>query len=911
MLELARNTAVALVLCHLNGIVLGARLRPGIGSTLISGVSIGAICAPAMLTPFEVTPGSLLDARTVVLSIAGLFGSPLAAVTAAMVAGAFRVGLGGAGVEIGVQMIIASTALGLVWRRFLGGNPVVVSNAQLLVFGFVVQVATFALWLQLPADVRDATFRAGALPFLAILPPATALLGIHLRESILRARTLRALEESEARLQATVTDRKRDLTERRATEAQLRKLSLAVEQSQNSIVITNVAGDIEYVNAAFVANSGYPSEEAIGRNPRFLQSGRTPKETFDDFWEAMRNGRGWKGVFHNRRKDGSEYVEFAIVSPIRESDGAVTHYLAVKEDITEKTRMGEELDRYRYRLEELVQERTFDLIEARKAADAANRAKSSFVANMSHEIRTPLNAIVGLTYLLGRANPTPQQAEQLSRIDAASAHLLSIIDNILDISKIEAGRLELERRDFHLSALLDDAHSLIAEQARAKGLTVEVDAGDVPNWLRGDPTRLRQALLNYLGNAVKFTPHGRITLRAALLEEKDGKLEICFEVEDTGIGIAAERISAVFDTFEQAEASTARKYGGSGLGLAITRRLARLMGGETGAVSEPGRGSTFWFTAQLEPGHGLLSRVASARIDEVDAELRRRWAGLRVLLVDDTPINREIASEMLQSLGLDVGMAASGREAVDRAREVAHTLILMDVQMPQMDGLEATRRIRALPGRQTTPIVAITASALDEDRRACLAAGMSGVLTKPVTLEALYTALLEWLPRDGCAPVPARTFTAAASAGERKSTLSEWFASIPNLDSAHGLPMVNGDPVRYRRILSLFVDGHIGDAECLEAAIAAGDLKLVGRLAHALLGTASMIGATEVVAAARAVTGAIHGGAGNGEIVEACSALRAALTPLIDALAHAPDGLLAAAEGADPRRVGDEAAKTV
>ncbi|MDP2808943.1 MAG: PAS domain S-box protein, partial [Rhodocyclaceae bacterium] len=346
-----------------------------------------------------------------------------------------------------------------------------------------------------------------------------------------------------------------DVTEQKLAEAQLRKLSLAVEQSPESIVIADLDANIEYVNEAFVRITGYAREEVLGQNPRILRSGKTPQETYVALWDALTHGRTWKGELINRRKDGGEYVEFSIIAPIRQADGRVTHYVAVKEDITEKKRLGKELDEYRNHLEELVAKRTEQLTEAQARAEAANLAKSAFLANMSHEIRTPMNAIIGLTHLMKRAGATPEQVERLTKIDSAGHHLLSIINDILDISKIEAGRLQLESTDFHLSAILDNVRSLIGEQARAKGLSIEVDSDEVPVWLRGDPTRLRQALLNYAGNAVKFTEQGTISLRAILLEETDGELRVRFEVRDTGIGIAPETLPKLFAAFEQADVS--------------------------------------------------------------------------------------------------------------------------------------------------------------------------------------------------------------------------------------------------------------------------------------------------------------------------------------------------------------------
>ncbi|MEO8409662.1 MAG: PAS domain S-box protein, partial [Propionivibrio sp.] len=315
-----------------------------------------------------------------------------------------------------------------------------------------------------------------------------------------------------------------DITARKKTEEELRKLVLAVMQSPESVVITNVRGEIEYVNEACVRATGYRRDELLGKNPRILQSGKTPRGTYTAMWTALTRGESWQGEMINQRKDGDVYVQFAIIAPLREADETISHYVATLEDITEKKRIGLELDAHRHHLEELVARRTSELVTARQLAEAASVAKSSFLANMSHEIRTPMNAIIGLTYLLRHAGPTPEQAERLDKIDGAGRHLLSIINDILDLSKIEAGGLQLESMDFQLSAILDNVASLIAQSAADKGIRIERDYDDVPLWLRGDQTRLRQALLNFCGNAVKFTEHGSIAVRARLLQDQGDDL---------------------------------------------------------------------------------------------------------------------------------------------------------------------------------------------------------------------------------------------------------------------------------------------------------------------------------------------------------------------------------------------------
>jgi two-component system, sensor histidine kinase and response regulator len=463
------------------------------------------------------------------------------------------------------------------------------------------------------------------------------------------------------------------------------------------------------------------------------------KPTINEEWLDFADG-SYRGLFETTK------------TPMLSADGEVIGVLGIAHDITERREAEEVLKRSKEHLENLVDQRTADLLVAKNAAEAANLAKSAFLANMSHEIRTPLNAITGMAHLIRRAGLTPEQAERLGKLEASSEHLLSIINAVLELSKIEAGKFSLEEVPVRIDDILGNVASMLRDRAQAKRLQFTTEIRETPPNLIGDATRLQQALLNYATNAVKFTEAGSVSLRVNTLEENAGSALLCFEVQDTGIGIAPDILPRLFSSFEQADNSTTRKYGGTGLGLAITKKIAQIMGGDAGVESTPGVGSRFWFTVRLKKGASVAPADATIAGENAEQILKRDFGDCRILLADDEPINREITLMLLDDLGLHVDVAEDGVQALDMATQQSYDLILMDMRMPNMDGLEATLRIRQLPLSAGIPILAMTANAFAEDKARCFEVGMNDFIAKPVIPEVLFATVLKWLSTSRACP---------------------------------------------------------------------------------------------------------------------------------------------------------------
>jgi PAS domain S-box-containing protein len=993
------------------------------------------------------------------------------------------------------------------------------------------------------AEIRAPFVRAGLVAFAAglVLIVSGVLLIVGLNNPLIKR-----VEESTRQLQQMNAQLEADIEERKRVQAELSKLSSAVEQSSSMVLITNVSGTIEYVNPKFTDVTGYAQSEAIGQNPRILKSGAQPQERYETLWNTILAGNEWRGELCNKKKNGDLYWELCSISPVRNAEGEVVNFVAVKEDVTEQREAAAQLqaseerfstiarlandgivttdqdgnisfsnpgiatvfgytdsesiigmnvtelipERFRERHSqgmkrvtdtgearlmgtpmELIglrangtefpielslstwvsgEDRFFSAIirditdrklaeeqmqEARNAAEDANRAKSDFLANMSHEIRTPMNAVIGMSQLALRTDLNPKQQDYVEKIHRSGQHLLGIINDILDFSKVEAGKLDIETIDFELDKVLDQVANLIAEKATDKGLELLFDVdSSVPYNMLGDPLRLGQILINFANNAVKFTDKGEIVVRTRLVEETESDVLVRFDVQDSGIGLTPEQQAKLFQSFQQADTSTTRKYGGTGLGLAISKKLAELMHGEVGVDSEQGVGSTFWFTARLgksdakkksyipsvdlrerhvlvvddsaqarhildellssmtfrvdvvASGEEALENITHAdntddpydvvyldwRMPSMDGiEVARQMkqlklsrgipkcilvtayggdevsrgadevgagavllkpvspsilfdttihvlggeladtstaasneqpitaqlstvAGSRILLVEDNDLNQQVAMELLADAGFNVELAENGAEAVEKVQASPYDIVLMDVQMPVMDGLTATREIRKLPDFAELPILAMTAGAMARDREECLEAGMNAHVAKPIEPNELFSALLRWLGGGGevtsSIPVESPVEHAEVDADDP-------LMAIPGLDAAAGLQRVLNKRASYLNLLRMFSKGQKNTAEQLHADLTAGRREDAERTAHTLKGVSGNIGAGEIQAKAAIIEDAIRDGEsiaalepGIAEAGQALSELTESIDALLNAESDAPEG---------------------
>jgi PAS domain S-box-containing protein len=599
-----------------------------------------------------------------------------------------------------------------------------------------------------------------------------------------------------------------------------------------------------YVNARMLEILARPLDQVLGRQAGEL-IGEELAATFHGL-EQQICATGVKYVGEERfvDLDGKVHHLWSVKVPMG-PPGAVTGMIGLSTDVTELHRLKEQ-------------------------ADAASQAKSNFLSNMSHEIRTPMNSIIGMAHLALKSVADARQRDYLQKIYHSGQHLLGLINDILDFSKIEAGKLELEVRQFRLDTLLANISSQLGEAAAVKRLQLHFDiARDLPQRWCGDALRLEQVLLNLASNAIKFSDHGNVVVRVDMAEEGGHQAMLRFEVQDSGIGMSQEEVAQLFRSFHQADTSTTRKYGGSGLGLVISKQLAELMGGTVGVHSQPGLGSTFWFTARLGRYAGAPEDSASDNEPPLLDVIR----GASILLVEDNVFSQQVGCELLEDAGAIVRVASNGREALELLALQSYDCVLMDVQMPEMDGFEATRRIRADPLLAGLLVIAMTANAGSEDRVRCLEAGMDEFVTKPIAPMLLFQLLAKWLRRRGGiavqAPVPGSVMQAG---GARDAAV---------LDVAALSLTFSNDPVKMRKYAQLFLDTARDGLAEMEQALALEDLKRLADLGHRTKSSALAVGANAFAALCLALEGLRHGG----ELPQA-RALMAAMGPALARVAE-------------------------
>ena len=618
-----------------------------------------------------------------------------------------------------------------------------------------------------------------------------------------------------------------DISLRKETERQLTLSDTALNMINQGVVITDSERQITWVNKAFEELTGYDKTEILGKSYRFLLGPLSAPETIEQIKIALDEQKKFFGEILNYRKDGTPFWRELTILPIFDAQAKLTNFMSISRDITQQKKLVSRLRK------------------GQEQAEHANQVKSQFLAMMSHEIRTPLNAILGMQDLLVNTPLNTQQAEYLKHAAEGGALLLRLINDILDLTKVESGKLELETLDFDAASFVEVCMQLLAPKAQEKGLELHtIIAPEVDTWINGDPYRFRQIILNLVSNAIKFTEKGSVTVKLSADSSSDKTCLLLVEVIDTGIGIPEDLQSGLFEVFVQADPSDTRKYGGSGLGLAISKRLINLWGGQIGLDSTPFVGSRFWFTVgtlAAKPKQTLMIKA-----QQEDTNTANTFCA-HILLVEDSLINQAVMAAMLRNAGHLVDLADSGTKGIEAASEKNYDIILMDVSMPDMSGMEATAIIRQLGGgAASVPIIAITAHALAGYQEMCLASGMNGYATKPISQKDLLALVTTWCNQTASekasATIPLVNSEAIASNNAQPILLDN--KTINELTAQFGKKETNN-------LLKIYITELQTRCITIKQAIIKQDLEILGREAHTIKSSSATFGATTLQAIAK------------------------------------------------------------
>jgi len=744
ILDIVFNLGMLASLSILSGFI-GADGERRARKLLMQGALYGTASLLGMLHPLVLAPGVIFDGRSVMLSVCGFFFGPAAAALAASMALVLRVHQGGSGAVMGVSVIVSSALIGALFHRMHYSRSRRASARLLYLMGLLVHAAMVLLMLTLPEDQSMKSIRLLALPVMIAYPLTTLFIGRILSEFDAHRRMGESLKLSESNLRRSNEELAANLNKLMKREKELRFANAVLltqqETSLDGILVVDGEGEIVSFNRRFTELWDIPDDIAASRDEKKVLKRATERLLHPADFLSKVNFLYQHP--HEKSRDEIELTGGTVFdrysAPMLGLAGEYYGRIWYFRDITESKRAEEEVRKHREHLEELVRERTNELEAAKEAAERANMAKSAFLANMSHEIRTPLNAILGFGTILERdLSLSETQADQVRTINQSGRHLLKLINDILDMSRIEAGRLALHNVPFCLQDLLDDLEAMFRVRAEEKGLSLSLERdAKLPGNVVGDEAKLRQVLVNMTGNAVKFTKQGEVTLRARMEAAAETGPRLVLEVEDTGPGIPPEELEHIFDAFRQSEAG--REAGGTGLGLSISKRLVDLMGGELAVRSTLGEGSCFTASVPVEPSEETLSqpktpprRVAGVERNEAEGPL---------LIVDGVKENRDILKALLAPLGFALREAENGREALRLFEEERPCAVLMDMRMPVMDGYEATKRIKASEEGSSVPVIAVTASAFEDDVQNVLKSGADICIRKPLSPEDVYEAL--------------------------------------------------------------------------------------------------------------------------------------------------------------------------